>query len=165
MPNGWSIARTPNSITLARDEKVFIYSTLNWPATSDRPMDNMVREYGNEIVYRITLRFIPRLQKNEYAGLRREWQACHIENKPGPTFSIEAWVKPRECYRARQPPLYYTNRYTIYVDQPNWWPELKLYPNAAAIESVRVHASLDRLFIRYEKAQRMVAKDLPQPRH
>jgi len=151
LPFGWSITRGPDSITLARDVEVFIYSSLNWPAFIDKSMDEMVREYGHEVVYSLTLRFVPRLRRTEYVALKRQYDACQLENKPGPTFSIEKWERAQECYRARQPPVYYTNRYTIYVDQPDWWSELKIYPKAAATESERVHRSLDKLFSRYEK--------------
>jgi hypothetical protein len=153
LPAGWSISNDSNSITLARDEKVFIYSSLQWPAYTDKSMDEMVLQYGQQIIYRLTLRFIPRLNQPQYAALKQAWLDCRVDNKPGPTFSIERWEQAQNCYHTKQPPIYYTDRYTIYLDQPDWWPALKIYPNAAANESNRLHASLDELFNRYEKAE------------
>ena len=153
LPQGWSISSDSNSITLTRNEKAFIFSSMQWPAFSDKSFDEMVRQYGQEIVYRLTLRFIPRLKQTQYVALKQAWLACEVENKPGPTFSIENWQKAQDCYHAKQPPVYCTNTYTIYIDQPDWWSELKIYPEAAANESNKVHASLDKLFSRYEKVQ------------
>lgn len=154
LPDGWSIGYGPNSISLGRDQKVFIYSTANWPAASDETMDEMVRRFGEEIVYRVTLRFISRLTQTEYAALKREWKACYIDNKPGPTFSIEKWLRAQDCYRAKQPPVYYSNKYSVYLDQPDWWSELKIYPQTAANESKKVHDSIEKLFSRYERVSK-----------
>ena len=114
-------------------------------------MDENVRAYGQEIVYHIILRFVPRLNN---AALRQAKDDCHVDNPPGPTFSIEKWKDAQDCYHARQPPIYYTDTYSIYIDQPDWWSALKIYPEAAADESNRLHASLDELFRRYEKPHR-----------
>lgn len=153
LPAGWSISSDATSITLTRDEKVFIYSSLSWPAFTDKSMDEMVRQYGQEIVYRMTLRFVPRLNRTQYATLKQAWRDCHIDNEPGPRFSIKKWQDAQDCYHAKEPPAYYTDTYTIYVDQPDWWSELKIYPEAAANESNKLHAALDKLFSRYERAK------------
>jgi hypothetical protein len=154
LPDDWSISYGPNSISLTRNQKVFIYSTANWPSVSKETIDEMVRRFGEEIVYRVTLRFIGRLTQNEYDALKREWKACHINNKPGPTFSIEKWSRAQECYRAKQPPVYYTKRYSVYLDQPDWWTALEIYPQSAANESTKVHESIDKLFDRYERVSK-----------
>ena len=154
LPDNWSISYGPNSLSLTRDQKVFIYSSANWPAFHQETLDEMVRKFGEEIVYRVTLRFVGRLTRTEYAALKREWKACHIDNKPGPTFSIEKWLRAQECYRAKQPPVYYSKRYSVYVDQPDWWSELKIYPQTAADESKKVHEAIDRLLYRYERVSK-----------
>src|ERR1044072_4996541 len=84
LPDNWSISYGPNCIWLSRDQKAFIYSTANWPAVRDETMDGMLRRFGEEIVYRVILRFTGRLTQTEYAALKRKWKACHIDNKPGP---------------------------------------------------------------------------------
>ena len=155
LPAGWSISNDANSITLTRNEKVFLYSSIQWPAFTDKSMDEMVRKYGQEIVYNLTLRFVPRLNQTQYAALKQAWLDCHIDNPPGPTFSIQAWEDAQNCYHDKEPPAYYTESYSIYVDQPDWWSALKIYPEVAANESDRLHESLDELFSRYEKRQRL----------
>jgi hypothetical protein len=155
LPDNWAIDYGPNSIHLSRAQKVFVYSPANWPAFSEEKLDELVRKFGGEeIVYRVTLRFIPRLTPTEYAALKREWKACYIENKPGPTFSIEKWSKSQECFRAKQPPVYYSKKYSVYLDQPDWWSELKIYPQTAANESKKVHDSIEKLLNRYERVSK-----------
>ena len=154
LPDNWSISYGPNSLSLIRDQKVFIYSPANWPAFNQETLDEMVRRFGEEIVYRVTLRFVGRLTPAEYAALKREWKACDIDNKPGPSFSIEKWSRAQECYRAKQPPVYYSKRYSVYVDQPDWWSALKIYPQTAAGESKKVHEAIDRLLYRYERVSK-----------
>ena len=155
LPDEWSISYGVNSIILTRNRKVFLYSTVNWPAVSGETMDELVRRFGEEITYRITLRFINRLTHSEYAILKTEWNGCHIDNRPGPSFSIEKWSKAQECYRAKQPPIYYSKNFSVYVDQPDWWSELEIYPASAANESKRVHESMDKIFNRYERVSKL----------
>ena len=153
LPIGWSINHGPNSLILSRDEPVFIYSPIQWPVAIEKSMDEMVRKYGEEIVYRVTLRFIPRLTQAEYAALKREWKRCHVENKPGRTFSIEKWERSQECYRAKQPPVYYNKRYSVYVERPDWWSALHIYPQKAANECSSVHASIAKILRPYESVR------------
>ena len=154
VPDNWSISYGPNSLTVSRDQKVFIYSSANWPAFHRESLDEMVRRFGEEIVYRVTLRFVDRLTQTQYAALKREWKACGIDNKPGTTFSIAGWSRAQECYRAKQPPVYYSKRYSVYVDQPDWWSALEIYPQTAADESKKVHEAIDRLLYRYERVSK-----------
>lgn len=151
LPDNWSVSYGPNSLSLTRDQKVFIYSSANWPAFHQETLDEMVRRFGEEIVYRVTLRFVGRLTQAEYAALKKEWKACEIENKPGSTFSIEKWLRAQECYRAKQPPVYYSKRYSVYVDRPDWWSALEIYPQTAADEAKKVHGAIDKLLYRYDR--------------
>jgi hypothetical protein len=153
LPIGWTLTSDRDSITLTRGEKVFLFSSLQWPAMW--PVnDETIRKYGQPIVYRVTLRLVPRLNQKQYAALKKAWLDCHVDNPPGPTFSIEKWEDAQNCYHAKQPPAYYTDTFSIYVDQPDWWSGLRIYPEAAANESNKLHTSLDQLFGRYENAVR-----------
>ena len=68
-------------------------------------------------------------------------------NEGGPT--INEWENGVSEFNKRKIPIYFTDRYSIYVEKPDVFPD-EVYPGSAASECRQVIASLDQLFNRYE---------------
>jgi len=114
------------------------------------PLEEWAKKYGTEVTYTITLRFAPLLPNEQYAQLKQERAPYErILNEGAPT--IKEWERGVNEFNARQLPIYFTDRYSIYVKKSDRYLE-RVYPESAGDECKQVIGSLDRLFHRYEPA-------------
>jgi hypothetical protein len=157
LPDGWSLRQSSNTVRLIRDRKVILYSTLNMDVAfcqksglaHEQPCAEAAREIGHEDFFSIHLRLIPKLSRAEYARFKDTQAACPVSPPAGPDFNSDQWEESWKCRLANEPPVYFTDQYSIFVERSDLG--LRIYPGETATECNRVAASLDRLFQRYEK--------------
>jgi len=148
LPAGWSLKREGKTFQLTRSENLWVYGSMQMDIRA--PLEEWAKKYGTEVTYTITLRFAPRLPNEQYAQLKQERAPYErILNEGAPT--IKEWERGVNEFNARQLPIYFTDRYSIYVEKSDGYLE-RVYPESAGDECKQVIGSLDRLFHRYEPA-------------
>jgi hypothetical protein len=146
VPSGWSVTRNGNVFQLTRPNKLWIYSAVNQD-TGSTP-DQWAKKTGVEVTYTITLRFEPLMPKDKYEQLKAERAPYEkIVNEGGGT--IDEWARGVYEFNRRPVPVYFTDRYSIYAEKPDVFPE-RVYPESEATDCKQVISSLERLFNRYE---------------
>ena len=146
LPGGWSLTEEGNTFRLTRSEKLWLYNPVQADVRVTR--EKWAKTNGIELTYQITLRFDPLIPKVRYDQLKSERAPFEkIVNEGAPT--VQEWTHAVAEFNERKLPVYFTERYTIYAEKPDVYPE-KLYPDSAADECRQVVASLDKLFNRYE---------------
>ena len=146
VPSGWAVTRNGNAFQLTRPNKLWIYNPVNQDAglTSDQ----WAKKTGVEITYTITLRFEPLMPKEKYEQLKAERAPYEkIVNEGGR--DIVEWSHGVNEFNRRPLPVYFTDRYSIYAEKPDAFPDL-VYPESEASDCKQVIGSLDKLFNRYE---------------
>jgi hypothetical protein len=146
LPVGWYLTREGDTLQLTRTQKLLIYSSVQMDV--GQSLDNWAKNTGVELTYRITLRFTPLITREQYAQLKAERAPFEkIVNDGAGT--INEWERGLEEFVKRQVPVYFTDRYTIYAEKTDKFPD-RVYPESAGSECKEVIASLDKLFNRYE---------------
>jgi len=146
LPNGWSVTKNGTVFQLTRSNKLWVYNPLQQDL--GLTLDQWVKKTGVELTYTITLRFEPRMPKEQYDQLKKERAPYEkIVNEGGGT--IYDWERGVNEFNKRKVPVYFTDRFTIYAEKPDVFPD-RVYPESEASDCKQVIASLDKLFNRYE---------------
>jgi hypothetical protein len=126
---------------------VFLYNPVGLDVRNT--VEQNAKQYGVEENYVIELRFQPLLMREEYEKLK-------LDRKPFETIvnegarSKDEWWKGVVEYQRHKVPIYFTDKYSVFAEKSDNYPT-KVYPEIAVSERKQVVASLDTLFIRYEK--------------
>src|SRR5258706_1637351 len=150
LPKGWSLKRMGNTFELTRSQKLWVYNPMQRPVREK--LEDTVRNAGTEVYFTLTLRFEPLLKKEEYETFKRQRAAFEKIVNEGAR-SIDEWSRGVTEFHKHKLPVYFTDRYSIYADKPDGFPQ-KVYPEAAAVECNQAIAALDKLFNRYEPVSR-----------
>jgi hypothetical protein len=114
------------------------------------PLEEWAKKYGTEVTYTLTLRLAPLLPNERYAQLKQERAPYERILNEG-ALTIKEWERGVNEFNARQLPIYFTDRYSIYVEKSDGYLE-RVYPESAGDECKQLIGSLDKLFHRYEPA-------------
>ena len=146
LPKEWTVTKNGNAFQLTRATKLWVFN----PVQRDigLTLDQWVKKTGVELNYTITLRFDPLMPKAQYEQLKIERAPYEkIVNEGAPT--MDEWARGVSEFNKRQVPVYFTDRFTIYAEKSDTFPE-RVYPESEASECKQVIGSLDKLFTRYE---------------
>ena len=146
LPNGWSVTKNGNAFQLTRSNKLWVYNRMQQDV--GLTLDQWVKKMGVELNYTITLRFEPLMPKEQYEQLKKE-RAPYEKIVNEGAGNIYEWERGVNEFNKRKVPIYFTDRYTIYAEKPDVYPE-RVYPEPDASDCKHVVAALDRLFNRYE---------------
>jgi hypothetical protein len=146
LPAGWEITTQGNILKLTRSSKLWVYNRMQQDVRLS--LDEWVNRVGVEVTYSITLRFEPLISREHYNQLKSERAPYEkIVNEGGG--DMHEWDLAVNEFNKRSLPVYFSDRYSIYAEKPDVFPE-QVYPESAAFECKQVVSSLDRLLQRYE---------------
>ena len=146
LPAGWEITTQGNTLKLTRSSKLWVYNRMQQDVGLS--LDEWVKRVGDEVTYSITLRFEPLISREQYDQLKSERAPYErIVNEGGG--DMHEWELAVNEFNKRSLPVYFSDRYSIYAEKPDVFPE-RLYPESAAFECRQVVSALDQLLKRYE---------------
>jgi hypothetical protein len=146
LPKGWYLTRDGNTFRLTRSNKLWVYNPMQQDL--GLTLDQWVKKVGIELTYTINLRFEPLMPKQRYHQLKAERAPYEKVVNEGAR-DIYEWERGVNEFHKRALPVYFTDRYSIYAEKPDAFPD-RVYPEPAATECKQLIVSLDVLFVRYE---------------
>jgi hypothetical protein len=157
-PSGWRVASSKDVLTLRRDAPLWIMGHVSRPAQLDTKEEFFKRD-GQEIRYELRLRFVPLLSRQGYEKLRTaraQTTEKLREGAPGKSEYVDLQKNYEEC----QVPLFFTERYSVFVDR---WADagtngayriepifVEVYPPEASSEIDALVKRLGKVFKEYE---------------
>ena len=156
-PSGWRVGASNDVITVRRDAPVWIMGYISRPPQSGTK-EEFFKRSGQEIHYKLRLRFAPLLSQSKYERLRAARVQAAARLRQGASGKTE-YTQLQKHYEECQVPLFFTAHYSIFVDK---WADIgagagyrieplfiEVYPPEAASEIDAIIKSFGKVFTEY----------------